>query len=125
MGAALGEPVMQTGGEVTNASYEIGGQKYIGTNAPITFGNSGGGLFKLEADGNYYLIGVPARVRMQGWSDVANHIGFAVPISTIYKFLEENIYNHIWDTNHTPEQDQQTRKQKQEKAKLTQQQTTE
>jgi len=118
VGAGLGDPVFQTGGEITNASYEIGGRKYIGTNSPITFGNSGGGLFKLEEDGNYYFIGVPARVKLQGWSDVANHIGFAVPIATIYDFLEENCYEHIWDSTHTIENDEKRREKKRRRAKM-------
>jgi len=118
VGAGLGEPVFQTGGEVTNASYEIEGRRFIGTNSPITFGNSGGGLFKLEKDSHFYLIGVPARVKLQGWADVANHIGFAVPIASIYEFLKKNCYEHIWDPKHTVEQDEKRRKKKRKRAKL-------
>ena len=117
VGAGLGEPVFQTGGEVTNASYEIEGRKFIGTNSPITFGNSGGGLFKLEKDGHFYLIGVPARVKLQGWADVANHIGFAVPIASIYDFLKENCYEHIWDSSHDVEHDDKRREIKRKRAK--------
>lgn len=103
-GAALGHPVFQTPGEVTNAYYEMNGQPYIGTNAPITFGNSGGGLFKVGTDGAYYLIGLPARVSLQGFGDVANHIGFAVPIQTIYEFLEDNKMECIWSDEYTVEE---------------------
>jgi S1-C subfamily serine protease len=116
VGAGLGEPVFQTPGEVTNAAYEIEGKIYIGTNSPITFGNSGGGLFKFD-NGHYYLIGVPAMVKLQGWADIANHIGFCVPIESIYQFLEENCYEHIWDSKHTIEEDAKRRRKKQKKAK--------
>lgn len=117
VGAALGIPVFQTPGEVTNASYEINGQKFIGTNSPITFGNSGGGLFKRANDGNWYLIGLPARVSMQGWGDVANHIGFAIPIEVIYKFLEDNEFQYVWDESQTIEECQAKREEKQKRAK--------
>lgn len=103
-GAGLGHPVFQTPGEVTNAYYELGSQVYIGTNAPITFGNSGGGLYKEGSDGNYYLIGLPARVSLQGWGDVANHIGFAVPIAVIYEFLEDNKMEALWSDEYTVEE---------------------
>lgn len=103
VGAALGHPVFQTPGEVTNASIEMGQQTYIGTNAPITMGNSGGGLFKHGSDGNYYLIGLPARVSFQGFGDLANHIGFAVPITEVYDFLSQNNFRFIWSDEYTIE----------------------
>lgn len=103
VGAGLGHPVFQTPGEVTNAHYELGSQVYIGTNSPITFGNSGGGLYKEGTDGNFYLIGLPARVSIQGWSDVANHIGFAVPIEKVYEFLEDNKMEALWSDEYTVE----------------------
>lgn len=101
VGAGLGIPVFQTPGEVTNAYYEMGGQAYIGTNSPITYGNSGGGLFKVGSDDHYYLIGLPARVSLQGMGDTANHMGFAVPIKTVYEFLEDNKMDVIWDDDYT------------------------
>lgn len=104
VGAALGHPVFQTPGEVTNARIEMGQQQYIGTNSAITFGNSGGGLFKHGPDGNYYLIGLPARISLQGFGDVANHIGFAVPVSVIYDFLSENWFDFIWKDDVTIEE---------------------
>jgi len=63
--------------------------------------NSGGGLFKQGADEHYYLIGLPARVSMQGFGSVANHIGFAVPVDEIYDFLDENHVQYIWQDDVT------------------------
>jgi S1-C subfamily serine protease len=101
VGAALGHPVFQTPGEVTNAQIEMGQQTYIGTNSSLSFGSSGGGLFKQGADGHYYMIGLPARVSMQGFGSVANHIGFAVPVDEIYDFLDENHVQYIWQDDVT------------------------
>lgn len=109
VGAALGHPVFQTPGEVTNAQIEMGQQTYIGTNSPITRGNSGGGLFKKGSDGSFYLIGLPARVSFQGFGDLANHIGFAVPIAEIYDFLEANNFRFIWDDEYTIESEAELR----------------
>jgi len=116
VGCGRGNPVFQTPGEVTNAYYELDGQGYIGTNAMITFGNSGGGLFK-EDGGDYYLIGLPARVQLQSWAALENHIGFAVPIAKIYEMLEENCFRHVWSESHDPVSDGKERKEKIEKAK--------
>lgn len=100
VGAALGYPVFQTPGEVTNAYYEVGGQPHIGINSPIAAGNSGGGLFKQGSDGNYYYIGAPARVAVSGFSAI-EHMGFAVPLSVIYQFLEDNKMEFIWSDDYT------------------------
>lgn len=101
-GAALGYPVFQTPGEVTNAYYEIGGQPHIGINSPIAAGNSGGGCFKKGSDDHYYYIGAPARVAVSGFSAV-EHMGFAIPISVIYDFLEDNQHDCIWRDDVTVE----------------------
>lgn len=95
-GAALGYPVFQTAGEVTNAYYEISGQPHIGVNSPIAGGNSGGGCFKRGTDDNYYYIGAPARVAVEGFGGAVNHMGFVVPVGIVYEFLEDNKMEALW-----------------------------
>lgn len=79
--------------------------------------NSGGGLFKKGNDGNYYLIGLPARVSMQGFGDVANHIGFAIPIDKIYEFLDDNCLEFIYDSSYDYEDCMDRLEEKRSKAK--------
>lgn len=116
VGAGLGYPVFQTNGQITNAKIDLESETYVATNSPICGGNSGGALFK-EDSGDFYLIGVPARVAIQGWGDVANHIGFAIPIETVYKFLKDNCFEHIWKDDHNPVDDREEREKKIEDAK--------
>jgi len=61
-----------------------------GTTTPITYGSSGGGLFR-EYDGHYYLIGIPFRVAMTPDYQVMSHLGNAIALTTARKILEENM----------------------------------
>jgi len=63
-----------------------------GTTTPITYGSSGGGLFK-EYDGHYYLIGIPFRVAMTPDYQVVSHLGNAIAICTARKLLDDNMVN--------------------------------
>ena len=61
-----------------------------GTTSPITYGSSGGGLFK-EYDGHYYLIGIPFRVAITHKYQVVSHLGNAISLCTARKFLDDNM----------------------------------
>ncbi len=61
-----------------------------GTTSPITYGSSGGGLFK-EYDGHYYLIGIPFRVAITQNYQVMPHLGNAISLFTARKFLDNNM----------------------------------
>lgn len=60
---------------------------YIRTNSPIYFGNSGGGTF-LEKDDQFYLIGMPTRIRIDNGRALP-YVNYAVSITSIRKFLKE------------------------------------
>lgn len=60
---------------------------YIRTNSPIYYGNSGGATF-LEKDEEFYLIGMPTRLRLDK-GRVLPYVNYAVNITSIRKFFKE------------------------------------
>jgi S1-C subfamily serine protease len=90
-GCALALDPVTTVGILNHMGLEIDFKDYWGSGALITFGNSGGGAFwKSESpDMKFWFVGIPSRVALQGWADVANHIGFFSPVTRVYKFFEE------------------------------------
>ena len=124
VGAALGhEPVATKG--IINFMNELmeEGVEYWMSSAQIIFGNSGGAIFRysLERD-RYEYLGIPARIALsiQGFSpDAITHMGFFVPINRIYKMLDDNFYQFIYDTKKTYEECEEDRKKyKKEREKL-------
>ncbi|MEK6881409.1 MAG: hypothetical protein AABY22_17430, partial [Nanoarchaeota archaeon] len=78
---------------------EIENKKYwLGTSL-ISFGNSGGGVFRLGESNNFEFIGVPSRVQLQGFGDVANWMGYFIPASRVFEFLKKNNYDFIFDSS--------------------------
>ena len=95
---AIGNPLGSLGGTVTcgfvsavSRTLTVNGaqQQYIQTDASINGGNSGGALFDTDGD----LIGiVNAKYTTTSSGLKAEGLGFAIPLSTIYDFLEaENL----------------------------------
>jgi len=111
VGAGLGEPPVQTNGVLSQFGQEIDRKEFWLNTAPSIFGNSGGALFLAET---YELIGVPARiaVTMLGFSaDAITHLSFAIPITRIYEFLEEQRFRFIYDDEFTEESEADLRRQ--------------
>jgi len=78
--------------------------------------NSGGALFLRDT---YELIGVPARiaVTLAGFStDAITHLSFAIPITRIYNFLEEQKFRFVYDDDYTEEGEAELRGEMREKA---------
>jgi len=97
VGCSLGHPPIPTFGIITSKHDEIDNEEYWMSTAQIIFGNSGGAMF-LER--THEFIGVPARIEsMQlGFSiNVVTHMGFFIPITRVYKFLEDQIFQFIYD----------------------------
>jgi S1-C subfamily serine protease len=91
-GLAL-DPIL-THGKLNHIGFEMDYKDYWGSAALITFGNSGGGAF-WDRNGDYWFVGIPSRVALQGWEQVANHIGFFSPITRVYAFLEEQLLHFL------------------------------
>lgn len=100
-GAAMAHEPIATKGVINFMDQIIDDYEYWLGNAPTIFGNSGGAVFrKSEVRGHYEYIGIPARitVNLAGFSaDAITHMGYFVPINRIYKFLEKNFYQFIYD----------------------------
>lgn len=112
VGAALGEPPIITAGILSQFAREIDNKEYWISTAPIIYGNSGGATY-LSDTGEF--IGVPARVAIAGSlfsASVVTHLGFIIPITRIYKFLDEQLFRFIYDANYTEEEEAKLREQK-------------
>jgi S1-C subfamily serine protease len=107
-GAALAHEPITTKG-IINFMNEIldNGIEYWMSSAQIIFGNSGGSIFRYsEERDKYEFLGIPARISisMNGFSaDPITHMGFFVPITRIYKFLDDNFYSFIHNKEETYE----------------------
>jgi len=107
VGASLGHPPVASEGMITYMDDEIDSYKYWMSSAPTIFGNSGGAVYRWSgARKQYEYIGVPSRISIQpmGFSaDAITHMGYFIPIDRVYKLLEENNYQFIYDAEFTIE----------------------
>ena len=121
VGAAMGHEPIATKGIISYMDEIIDGKEYWMSTAQSIFGNSGGAVFRWSKERKRFeFLGMPARitVAMFGFSaDAITHMGFFVPINRIYKFLENNCYQFIYDPNYTFEKCQEMRKKKEEERK--------
>lgn len=114
VGAALGHPPITTKGEIVSVDDESGGKSYFMSTAASIFGNSGGSLFRFsETRGVYEYIGVPSMISvvMLGFSAAPiTHMGYVIPIDTVYKFLDKNHYQFLYNSEYTFEGCEKARK---------------
>lgn len=106
IGAALGGAPIVTFGHLNGRQVEIDNYEYWVSTAPSIFGNSGGGVFCLEED-KWYFIGIPSRISVTPVGFAANvvtHLGYFIPPFRMYDFLDENVYQFIYDPNVTEEE---------------------
>lgn len=97
VGCGLGHPPIATEGHLNCFTDTIENYPYWMQSGPIIFGNSGGAVF---LDETYEYLGIPSRVAISGGGFVADaitHMSYFIPITTLYKFLEENIHQFIYD----------------------------
>jgi len=101
VGASLGHPPVASEGMITYMDDEIDSYKYWMSSAPTIFGNSGGAVYRWSDNRKRYeYIGIPSRISIQpmGFSaDAITHMGYFIPIERVYKLLEENNYQFIYD----------------------------
>ncbi len=97
IGSGLGHPPLQTMGEMAGFDDIIENYPYWLSTAATIFGNSGGAVFLAET-GEY--IGIPSRIAVViiGFGgDAITHMSYFIPIISIYKFLEDNLFQFIYD----------------------------
>jgi len=103
VGASLGHPPIASKGMITYMDDEIDHYKYWMSSAQTIYGNSGGSVFRWSNSRKIYeYIGVPSRISVQpvGFSaDAITHMGYFIPIDRIYKLLDDNNYQFIYDSS--------------------------
>jgi len=121
VGASLGHPPVASEGMITYMDDEIDHYKYWMSSAPTIFGNSGGAVYRWTSSRKKYeYIGIPSRISIQpmGFSaDAITHMGYFIPIDRVYKLLEENDYQFIYDDSYSIEDCKKARKKKQKPKK--------
>tara|TARA_R100001509_G_C4880493_1_gene220004 strand:- start:940 stop:1767 length:828 start_codon:yes stop_codon:yes gene_type:complete len=121
VGASLGHPPVASDGMITYMDDEIDSFKYWMSSAPTIFGNSGGAVYRWsDSREQYEYIGIPSRISIQpmGFSaDAITHMGYFIPIERVYKLLEENDYQFIYDDKISIEVCEKARKKKQDPEK--------
>jgi len=98
VGCSLGFPPIATPGIITRKNVQIDSLPYHMSTSQVIYGNSGGAMFLAESG---QLIGIPSLVAVIGWGNPITHMGFFIPIDRIYKWLEEENYNFIFDSTKT------------------------
>ena len=93
----LHDPVLTTG-IITHMGDEIDYKDYWMGTANIIFGSSGGAVFTADT---HEFIGIPSRVDVVGWGTPVTHLGYFSPITRVYQFLEEQLYQFIYDSTFT------------------------
>ena len=115
VGCGLGHPPLATQGNLTGFNDIIDNYPYFLSSAATIFGNSGGAVF---LDETYEFIGVPSRVAVSisGFSsDAITHLSYFIPIMSIYKFIEDQVFTFIYDPNVTSKDCENKRKEKRER----------
>ena len=117
VGASLGHPPVAANGMITYMDDEIDHYKYWMSSAPTIFGNSGGAVYRWSGTRKQYeYIGIPSRISIQpmGFSaDAITHMGYFIPIDRVYKLLEDNDFQFIYDSNYSIEDCKKAREKKQ------------
>ena len=112
VGCSLGHSPIPSKGMITVKNDEIDNKSYWMSSAQIIFCNSGGSMYLQES---HEFIGVPARVSgyMAGFNmDVVTHMGLFIPVIRVYDFLEEQLYQFIYDKAFTSKKCDELRKKK-------------
>ena len=121
VGASLGHPPVASNGMITYMDDEIEHYKYWMSSAPTIFGNSGGAVYRWSGNREKYeYIGIPSRISIQpmGFSaDAITHMGYFIPIDRVYKLLDDNDYQFIYDDSKSIEDCKKARKDKQKPKK--------
>jgi len=101
-GAALGHAPVVTHGHLSYMDDVIDNYSYWMSTALTIYGNSGGAVFRPSTRG-FEFIGIPSLISVVFGSQAITHLGYFVPITRIYGFLERNFYHFIYDSRFTLE----------------------
>jgi len=95
VGCSLLFPPLPTVGKISRMDFLVDSLPYHMSSAQIIYGNSGGAMFQ----GDGMLIGIPSMIAVTGWMGMVpiTHMGLFIPIDRVYKWMEEERYNFIYD----------------------------
>jgi len=113
-GCSLGHEPILNKGQLNGKHDIIENEEYWLSTANTIFGNSGGSDF---LDETHEYIGITARISgyQLGFSvDIITWMGFVIPIDTIYKFWDKQLFMFIYDEAFTSEQCAKLREEKRE-----------
>jgi len=113
-GCSLGFPPIPTTGCITRLNFQIDSLPFHMSSSQIIYGNSGGAMFLAETG---ELIGIPSLVPIVGWGNPVPHMGLFIPIERIYKWLEKEHYDFIFNPEKTENQCLEIRKKEIEEKK--------
>jgi len=119
VGCGMGHPPLATQGNLTGFTDIIDNYPYWLSTAPTIYGNSGGSLYLADT---YEFIGIPSRiaVNMGGFSaDAITHLSYFIPITSIYNFLEDQVFQFLYDDAHTSVSCAQSRREKRDRDEKT------
>ena len=113
VGCGLGQKPLMTCGHLSGMGIEIENYDYMLSTAASIFGNSGGAVFSVET---LQFVGIPSRiaVSMMGYQAIT-HMGYFIPVTRVYNFLDDQCYQFIYDSNYTPEKCEKLREEKRER----------
>lgn len=112
VGCSLGHAPIINYGTITGKHDRMENKEYWMSTANIIFGNSGGAEFLKDT---HEYIGITARVSgvQLGFNvDIITWMGFFVPIVSIYKFIDKQLFMFLYDPNYTSKQCEEIRKKK-------------
>lgn len=104
VGCSLGHEPIINYGHLAAKHDMIENKEYWMSTANTIFGNSGGAEFLRRT---HEFIGVTARISgiQLGFSvDIVTWMGFFVPVTSVYWFLDDRIFQFIYDPNFTSDQ---------------------
>lgn len=119
VGCGMGHPPLASQGNLTGFTDIIDNYPYWLSTAPTIYGNSGGSLYLADT---YEFIGIPSRiaVNMGGFSaDAITHLSYFIPITSIYSFLEDQMFMFLYDKGYTSVQCERMRKEKRDRDEKT------
>jgi len=115
VGCSLLFPPIATPGIITRKNYQIDSLPYHMSTSQIIYGSSGGAMF-LAKTGE--LIGISSRVPVIGWGTIPiTHMGLFIPIDRIYKWLEKENYDFLFDSAKSEKKSLELREERIKKAK--------
>lgn len=119
VGCGMGHPPLASQGNLTGFTDIIDNYPYWLSTAPTIYGNSGGSLYLA---GSYEFIGIPSRiaVNIAGFAaDAITHLSYFIPIISVYKFLEEQIFTFLYDGKTTSAQCAEVRRERRDRDEKT------